>query len=317
MKNDSSLIMNIRKEVFCDLTNIVVSNPAVLGNADSIERLVMGIASKIISKQNNEPKRPPSQSLRPHTNPSKKSLIPKSISTYEPEEVVSRKIFDLKRWHCMSRPQYSKSCGISCLTSCYNFLYSTLGHGSKPIASQEAMCALFGYKGNINDIKFDQFSNNSTIIQCFTDICKHFKINGKASMLYKPQGELSTPYISEKTALQRLMDGLRNNKKAFMYHCWGHYLMIVGYEIIPKKEVHAYSGTQDIGDESEVWLLIADTNRDESPIISRRWADIVKDLVMKFPAYIDIRHLERGEMQIQNFDGSGNPHGILVLETGL
>ena len=31
--------------------------------------------------------------------------------------------------YCMSRPQYKKSCGISSLVSCWNYLFSTLGYG--------------------------------------------------------------------------------------------------------------------------------------------------------------------------------------------
>lgn len=35
-----------------------------------------------------------------------------------PEEMSMRKHLDLKRWFCMSRPQYPKSCGVSSLVSC-------------------------------------------------------------------------------------------------------------------------------------------------------------------------------------------------------
>lgn len=43
--------------------------------------------------------------------------------------VKNRKYFNQKRWHCISRPQYKYSCGISSLVSCWNYLYSNLGHG--------------------------------------------------------------------------------------------------------------------------------------------------------------------------------------------
>ncbi|TNN55047.1 Basic immunoglobulin-like variable motif-containing protein [Liparis tanakae] len=45
------------------------------------------------------------------------------------EEVQQRKVLDLRRWYCISRPQYKTSCGISSLVSCWNFLYSSLGAG--------------------------------------------------------------------------------------------------------------------------------------------------------------------------------------------
>ena len=31
--------------------------------------------------------------------------------------------------YCMSRPQYSRSCGISSVVSCWNFIFSTIGNG--------------------------------------------------------------------------------------------------------------------------------------------------------------------------------------------
>lgn len=43
--------------------------------------------------------------------------------------VRARKCLNLKRWHCISRPQYKYSCGISSLVSCWNYLYSILGYG--------------------------------------------------------------------------------------------------------------------------------------------------------------------------------------------
>ena len=43
----------------------------------------------------------------------------------------------------MSRPQYKTSCGISSLVSCWNYLFSTLGHGRYVLhASQEGKIVL-------------------------------------------------------------------------------------------------------------------------------------------------------------------------------
>lgn len=57
-------------------------------------------------------------------------MIPRNLQITQ-EEMAKRKVMDVRRWFCMARPQYPKSCGISSLTSCWNFLYSTLGAGSK------------------------------------------------------------------------------------------------------------------------------------------------------------------------------------------
>lgn len=48
--------------------------------------------------------------------------IPKNL-TITIEEMAERKYLNLKKWYCLSRPQYSKSCGITSLVSCWNFLY--------------------------------------------------------------------------------------------------------------------------------------------------------------------------------------------------
>ena len=56
------------------------------------------------------------------------AMIPKNLKITQ-EEMAKRKVMDMRRWFCMARPQYPKSCGISSLTSCWNYLYSTLGVG--------------------------------------------------------------------------------------------------------------------------------------------------------------------------------------------
>jgi hypothetical protein len=54
--------------------------------------------------------------------------------------MAKRKCLDIRRWFCMARPQYPKSCGISSLISCWNYLYSILGVGEKqPISVEEAL----------------------------------------------------------------------------------------------------------------------------------------------------------------------------------
>ena len=47
-----------------------------------------------------------------------------------PQEMRQRKYLNLQRWQCVSRPQYAKSCGISSLVACWNYLYSQLGEST-------------------------------------------------------------------------------------------------------------------------------------------------------------------------------------------
>eukprot|EP00350_Pseudokeronopsis_sp_OXSARD2_P012286 CAMPEP_0170568058 /NCGR_PEP_ID=MMETSP0211-20121228/80897_1 /TAXON_ID=311385 /ORGANISM="Pseudokeronopsis sp., Strain OXSARD2" /LENGTH=70 /DNA_ID=CAMNT_0010889725 /DNA_START=348 /DNA_END=560 /DNA_ORIENTATION=- len=45
--------------------------------------------------------------------------------------IKERKHLDLNRWHCISRPQYKKSCGITSVVATWNFLFSKLsGNGT-------------------------------------------------------------------------------------------------------------------------------------------------------------------------------------------
>lgn len=55
--------------------------------------------------------------------------IPTKITTTV-EDIKERKVLDLRRWYCISRPQYERSCGISSLVSVWNYLYSKVGVGN-------------------------------------------------------------------------------------------------------------------------------------------------------------------------------------------
>ncbi|XP_015753399.1 PREDICTED: uncharacterized protein LOC107333151 [Acropora digitifera] len=81
------------------------------------------------------------------------------------ETMAARKVLDLRRWYCISRPQYRKSCGISSLVSCWNFLFSTLGGGSeKPLIQEEALTIL-GFKPPFGEIRFGPFTGNATLMR--------------------------------------------------------------------------------------------------------------------------------------------------------
>ena len=57
-----------------------------------------------------------------------RSVIP--TNTAEPHMMgAERKVLDIQRWYCISRPQYKSTCGLSSVVSCWNYLFSTLGRG--------------------------------------------------------------------------------------------------------------------------------------------------------------------------------------------
>ena len=89
--------------------------------------------------------------------------IPRNL-TITQEEMRVRKQLDLRRWFCMARPQHPKSCGISSLTSVWNFLFSTLGAGKhRPISTEEALEVL-GFKPPYSNFDFGSFTGNDTLI---------------------------------------------------------------------------------------------------------------------------------------------------------
>ena len=95
----------------------------------------------------------------------------------------------------MTRPQYPKSCGISSLTSCWNYLYSTLGCGShRPISTEEALEVL-GFQPPYSDVKFGSFTGNDTLLCWFHLLNKFFNQKGQAKISWKLHGKSKTPGI--------------------------------------------------------------------------------------------------------------------------
>nr|XP_023408958.1 basic immunoglobulin-like variable motif-containing protein isoform X2 [Loxodonta africana] len=175
------------------------------------------------------------------------------------EDIKQRKVLDLRRWYCISRPQYKTSCGISSLISCWNFLYSTMGAG-----------------------------------KWFRQINDHFHVKGCSYVLYKPHGKNKTAGETASGALSKLTHGLKDESLAYIYHCQNHYFCPIGFEATPVKANKAFSRGPLSTHEVEYWILIGESSRKHPAIHCKKWADIVTDLNTQNPEYLDIRHLERG-----------------------
>jgi hypothetical protein len=82
-----------------------------------------------------------------------------------------RRFLDQRRWFCLSRAQYKRSCGISSLISVWNYLFSWLGTGSFPPLSQEEALIKLGvckeFDREFKDIEFGAFTGNMTLIKWF------------------------------------------------------------------------------------------------------------------------------------------------------
>ncbi|XP_061636164.1 basic immunoglobulin-like variable motif-containing protein isoform X2 [Phyllopteryx taeniolatus] len=260
------------------------------------------------------------------------------------EDIQQRKVLDLRRWYCISRPQYKTSCGISSLVSCWNFLYSTLGAGSLPPVSQEETLHILGYRPPFDDIKFGPFTGNATLMRnratarrslvpvspvasrsgasrglprplprWFRQINDHFRVRGRSYILYKPHGKHKTAGETAEGALAKLTLGLRDESMAYVYHCQNHYCCPLGFEATPLKAAKAYRGPLPTS-EMEHWILIGEPSRKHAAIHCKKWTDIVADLNTQNPEYLDIRHTEKGIQRRTTKKVGGNLHCIMAFQ---
>ncbi|XP_062521893.1 basic immunoglobulin-like variable motif-containing protein isoform X2 [Corticium candelabrum] len=229
------------------------------------------------------------------------------------ENLMQRKVFDQRRWLCISRPQYQRSCGITSLVSCWNYLFSHLGCGShRPITQEQALTVL-GFAPSFDEIRFGPFTGNVTLMRWFQRLNKHFRVFGRSYFLYKPHGNDRTIGLSSESALEKLKVGLQDKSKAFIYHCQNHYFCPVGFEDVPLAESDAYRPTLS-DSEVETWILICDTSRRHPGIQCKLWKDIATDLNCQNPNFLDIRHLDRGIQRRKTKKVGGNLHCIMTFQ---
>uniref|UniRef100_A0A8C6T7E0 Basic, immunoglobulin-like variable motif containing n=1 Tax=Neogobius melanostomus TaxID=47308 RepID=A0A8C6T7E0_9GOBI len=229
------------------------------------------------------------------------------------DDIKQRKVLDLRRWYCISRPQYKTSCGISSLVSCWNFLYSTLGAGSLPPISQEEALHILGFQPPFEEIKFGPFTGNATLMRWFRQINDNFRLRGCSYIMYKPHGKHKTAGETAEGALMKLTQGLKDETMAFIYHCQNHYFCPVGFEATPFKATKAYRGPLPTA-EMEHWILIGEPSRKHPAIHCKRWLDIVTDLNTQNPEFLDIRHTERGIQRRKTKKMGGNLHCIIAFQ---
>ena len=119
----------------------------------------------------------------------------------------------------MTRPQYPKTCGMSSVMSCWNYLFSTLGAGAlTPVSTEEALHTI-GFLPPFGGIKFGGFTGNIALTEWFQVICKKFGVKGSARVVYKRNGDQATNDISDLQAMQIIKKGLKSENKAYIYHC--------------------------------------------------------------------------------------------------
>ncbi|XP_063809281.1 basic immunoglobulin-like variable motif-containing protein [Pseudophryne corroboree] len=229
------------------------------------------------------------------------------------DDIKQRKVLDLRRWYCISRPQYKTSCGISSLVSCWNFLFSTLGSGSLPPITQEEALHILGFQPPFEEIRFGPFTGNTTLMRWFKQMNDHFHVKGCSYMLYKPHGKNKTAGESAVGALSKLTQGLKDDSMAYIYHCQNHYFCPIGFEATPVKPCKAYRDPL-FQHEVEYWILIGEPSRKHPTIHCKKWTDIVTDLNTQNPEFFDIRHTERGLQYRKTKKIGGNLHCLMAFQ---
>lgn len=245
---------------------------------------------------------------RPRRNTSRPRRPEKSLA--------DRKVLDLRRWMCMSRPQLKKSCGISSVVSCWNYLYSRLGAGELDPLTQESALQIVGISPPFDNVQFGTFTGNGTLKKWFRKLCSHFKVKGSARTFYKGARPGKTSLATDR-ALELLLAGLRGSSQTFIYHCYNHYFCPIGFEQTPLEAGEAYAA---VPTSCETWVAIGETSSGQPCIHFKRWSDIVLDINSGFPQFYDIRRQEKGVQTkeqpayVSGAKAGTNLHCLIMLE---
>ena len=278
---------------------------------------------EILNLDSNEENNPLVDAVTPRVE---EGLLPGQVEIPEDLEISEdlikeRKFMDLKRWHCMSRPQYPKSCGITSLVSCWNYLFSSLGHGTLPVLSQEKALTVLGIDPPFHEIGFGSFTGNDTLTGWFNKLCLHFGLKGKGRIFWKLHGKGRTMDIDKDQALKNLVAGLKRPKQAFIYHCHNHYMCPIGSDLAPLRPPDAYKKLDDINpSELQAYVIIGEPSKAYPVFHTKKWDDIALDIDQQNPNYFNIRKSHLG-VQTRNSESftSGkrlgkNLHCLIVFE---
>lgn len=137
------------------------------------------------------------------------------------------------------------------------------------------------------------------------------------------RGKSATHDVDAPLARTRLLEGLRNERKAFIYHCWNHYFCPVGFELTPPDPLDAYIASEEdpINLGYDTWIIIGEVSKCYPVFHSKRWADIVTDISCGFPEFFNIRKSELGiqkketpSFQEGGSKAGGNLHCLIEFE---
>jgi hypothetical protein len=91
--------------------------------------------------------------------------------------------------------------------------------------------------------------------------------------------------------LENLKEGLKDEKRGYIYHCHNHYMCPIGFEQTPTMPSDTYSKALDIC-ESNHWIIIADLSK--TVFHCKPWDMLYTDFDCAFPRFFNIRKSDLG-----------------------
>lgn len=106
---------------------------------------------------------------------------------------------------------------------------------------------MLGFQPPFSKISFGPFTGNSTLVYWFKLLNAYFGIkNGRARVFWKMHGKNRTIGIEPDSALSSLKEGLLGEKQTFIYHCFNHYMVPIGFEETPTKSWESYKKREEV-----------------------------------------------------------------------
>lgn len=229
------------------------------------------------------------------------ALVPRDLTGSTRATLEQRLCLRLPRLMCVNK-QYPRSCGISSLTSVYNYLYSWIGetpaYAHCPPVSQEEVMTVLGFEPPFGDIPWGGFTGNVTLIRWFYALNKHFgRPSGRAYILYKAHGEGKTTHLfdsDDRQVLTEVKRVLRSPQCALIYHCENHYMCPVGFQEVPLAQTDFLQPVVPL-ESCETTLFIGEVSRGRhEALYARKWSEVVKDIECRSPEFYNIRKPELG-----------------------
>lgn len=194
---------------------------------------------------------------------------PDAKRTKAKSHFIPRKFIDLKRWHCIPPPHTSKASGVTGVVGCWNYLFSCLGHGTFPALAAEEALSILGSVQDAGKASFGQSASDGVVVKWFESLCEHFGVGCKVGLFIREDEKISN------NTLKNFFTDIKNEKKAFICHCGGRFLVPIGYDAVPSDPMKGYADEVDLGS-SEPWVLVGDTAKKQPGMGIVRWREVMR-----------------------------------------